>query len=197
MLIASLALVNSKKSFGGTSFDNIKKMIINIEKINMIKKITLIILCSLILISCGKKADPEYKQKKIFFLVLIVNILNKNFSIERVKAKNLVKKFGSFIAYSYERLKTNIINFKTYFKSFNPLVCFAIKANPNVQLLKEIKKLGCGADVVSIGELMKALKAGISAKKIVFSGVGKTSEEIDYAIEKKILLINAESKVKY
>ena len=121
--------------------------------------------------------------------------INKNFSIERVKAKNLVKKFGTPIyCYSYERLKTNIINFKTYFKSFNPLVCFAIKANPNLQLLKEIKKLGCGADVVSIGELMKALKAGISAKKIVFSGVGKTSKEIDYAIEKKILLINAESK---
>ena len=121
--------------------------------------------------------------------------INKNFSIEKVKAKNLVKKFGTPIyCYSYERLKTNIINFKTYFKSFNPLVCFAIKANPNLQLLKEIKKLGCGADVVSIGELMKALKAGISAKKIVFSGVGKTSKEIDYAIEKKILLINAESK---
>ena len=121
--------------------------------------------------------------------------INKNFSIERVKAKNLVKKFGTPIyCYSYERLKTNIINFKTYFKSFGPLVCFAIKANPNLQLLKEIKKLGCGADVVSIGELMKALKAGISPKKIVFSGVGKTSKEIDYAIEKKILLINAESK---
>ena len=121
--------------------------------------------------------------------------INKNFSIEKVKAQNLVKKFGTPIyCYSYERLKTNILNFKTYFKSFGPLVCFAIKANPNLQLLKEIKKLGCGADVVSIGELMKALKAGISAKKIVFSGVGKTSKEIDYAIEKKILLINAESK---
>ena len=51
-----------------------------------------------------------------------------------------------------------------------------------------------GADVVSIGELMKALKAGIKPKNIVFSGVGKTKVEIEYAIKKKILLINAESK---
>tara|TARA_Y200000002_G_scaffold152817_1_gene126337 strand:- start:220 stop:1242 length:1023 start_codon:yes stop_codon:yes gene_type:complete len=60
--------------------------------------------------------------------------------------------------------------------------------------LREIKKLGCGADVVSMGELIKALKAGIDPKKIVFSGVGKTSEELSFAINKKILLINAESK---
>ncbi|KRP04723.1 MAG: diaminopimelate decarboxylase, partial [Pelagibacteraceae bacterium BACL20 MAG-120920-bin64] len=58
----------------------------------------------------------------------------------------------------------------------------------------EIRKLGLGADVVSIGELMMALKAGIEPKKIVFSGVGKTATEIGFAIDKKILLINAESK---
>jgi diaminopimelate decarboxylase len=68
------------------------------------------------------------------------------------------------------------------------------KANPNLGILREIKKNNLGADVVSVGELMKALKAGISPKKIVFSGVGKTFEEIEYAINKNILLINAESK---
>ena len=61
-------------------------------------------------------------------------------------------------------------------------------------IIREIKKFGLGADVVSKGELMLALKAGVSPSKIVFSGVGKTSEEINFAIEKKILLINAESK---
>ena len=61
-------------------------------------------------------------------------------------------------------------------------------------MIREIRKLGLGADVVSMGELMMALKAGIDPKKIVFSGVGKTSTEISYAIDKKILLINAESK---
>ena len=74
------------------------------------------------------------------------------------------------------------------------MICFAVKANSNKALLNEIGKLGLGADVVSIGELMKALKSGIHPNKIVFSGVGKTSKEIEFAIEKKILLINAESK---
>jgi len=121
--------------------------------------------------------------------------LNKSFSIESVKAEYLAKKFGTPIyCYSYKKLKTNIINFKNNFKSFNPLICFSVKSNTNVNLLRQIRKLGCGADVVSIGELMKALKAGVNTKKIVFSGVGKTTEELNYAINKNILLINAESK---
>ena len=121
--------------------------------------------------------------------------INKNFSIEKVKVQNLAKKFDTPIyCYSYKQLKNNINSFKKNFKSFSPLVCFAIKANTNVNLIREIRKLGLGADVVSIGEMMKAMKAGINPKKIVFSGVGKTYAEISYAIDKKILLINAESK---
>jgi len=121
--------------------------------------------------------------------------INKSFTIEKVKADNLAKKFATPIyCYSYKKLKKNIYNFKKNFNSFKPLVCFAVKSNSNINLLREIRKLGCGADVVSMGELMKALKAGINPKKIVFSGVGKTSKEISYAIDKKILLINAESK---
>ena len=121
--------------------------------------------------------------------------INKSFSIEKVKAQSLAKKFKTPIyCYSYRRLKENINNFKKNFKSISPLICFAIKANTNVNLIREIRKLGLGADVVSVGELMKALKAGINPKKIVFSGVGKTTAEISYAINKKILLINAESK---
>ena len=121
--------------------------------------------------------------------------VNKNFVIEKVKVKSLAKKFATPIyCYSYEQLNKNINIFKKNFESFSPLICYAIKANSNVNLIREIKKFGLGADVVSIGELMKALKAGINPKKIVFSGVGKTYEEINYAINKKILLINAESK---
>jgi diaminopimelate decarboxylase len=121
--------------------------------------------------------------------------INKNFLIEQVRVKSLVKKFDTPIyCYSYKKLKANISNFIKKFKSFSPLVCFAVKANTNVNLIREIGKLGLGADVVSIGELMKALKAGINSKKIVFSGVGKTTKEITYAIDKNILLINAESK---
>ena len=121
--------------------------------------------------------------------------INKSLTIEKVKAQDIAKKFGTPIyCYSYKQLKDNINTFKKSFKSFSPLICFAIKSNTNVGLIREIKKFGLGADVVSIGELMMAIKAGINPKKIVFSGVGKTSNEISYAIDKKILLINAESK---
>ena len=121
--------------------------------------------------------------------------INKKLTIENVGVQNIAKKFGTpAYCYSYNQLKENINNFKKSFKSFSPLICFAIKSNTNVNLISEIGKLGLGADVVSIGELMKALKAGIKPNKIVFSGVGKTVEEIKYAVNKKILLINAESK---
>ena len=121
--------------------------------------------------------------------------INKNLSIEKIKVTNIAKKFSTpTYCYSYRQLKENINNFKKSFKSFSPLICFAIKSNTNINLIREIRKFGLGADVVSMGELMMALKAGINPKKIVFSGVGKTSNEISYAIDKKILLINAESK---
>tara|TARA_B100001063_G_scaffold219407_1_gene223500 strand:- start:227 stop:1441 length:1215 start_codon:yes stop_codon:yes gene_type:complete len=121
--------------------------------------------------------------------------INKELKIENIKIQDIAKKFGTpAYCYSYRKLKKNINDFKKNFKSFSPLICFAIKSNTNFNLIKEIKKFGLGADVVSIGELMMALKSGVDPKKIVFSGVGKTSNEIRYAIEKKILLINAESK---
>ena len=120
--------------------------------------------------------------------------INKKLTIEKVTLQKIAKKFGTpFYSYSYSKLKENIINFKRSFRSFSPLICFAVKSNTNVNIIREIKRYGLGADVVSIGELMMALKAGVSPKKIVFSGVGKTSNEISFAIEKKILLINAES----
>ena len=121
--------------------------------------------------------------------------IKSNFHVEDVNLQKLAKKFDTpLYCYSYEKLKKNIINFKFHFKKLNPLICFAIKSNSNLSIIKEIKKLGLGADVVSKGELTQALKAGINPKKIVFSGVGKSHSELKYAIEKKILLINSESK---
>ena len=115
--------------------------------------------------------------------------------IEKINVQDIAKKYGTpTYCYSHTRLKKNINNFQKNFRSFSPLICFAVKSNTNVNLIREIKKFGLGADVVSKGELMMALKAGMSPKKIVFSGVGKTSEEINFAVEKKILLINAESE---
>ena len=121
--------------------------------------------------------------------------IKNNFYVEKVNLQKLAKKFDTpLYCYSYEKLKKNINNFKSHFSKLNPLICFAIKSNCNLSIIKEIKKLGLGADVVSKGELSQALKAGISPKKIVFSGVGKSYSELKYAIEKKILLINTESK---
>ena len=121
--------------------------------------------------------------------------IKKKLTIDKVKIEDIAKKFNTpTYCYSYTQLKKNVNNFKKNFRSFSPLICFAIKSNTNLNLIREIQKFGLGADVVSMGELMMALKAGIKPKKIVFSGVGKTSEEIGYAIDKKILLINAESK---
>jgi len=120
---------------------------------------------------------------------------NNNYFIENISLDKLAIKYSTpLYCYSYNKLRSNIINFFTYFKKFSPLVCFAIKSNTNLNLIKEIKKFGLGADVVSKGELMLALKAGINKKKIVFSGVGKTESELKFAIEKKILLINSESE---
>ena len=124
-----------------------------------------------------------------------MNYKKNEFFVEKVKSSFLAKKYSTpLYCYSFERIKDNIQSFKNTFKTINPLICFAVKANSNKILLTEISKLGLGADVVSGGELMKALKSGIKPNKIVFSGVGKTSEELKYAISKKILLINAESK---
>ena len=121
--------------------------------------------------------------------------INSNFFIEKVNSEKLAKKFDTpLYCYSCNKLIKNINNFKLYFNKLNPLICFAIKSNSNLNIIKEIKKHGLGADVVSKGELMQAIKAGVNPKKIVFSGVGKTYSELKYAIDKKILLINSESK---
>ena len=121
--------------------------------------------------------------------------IKKKLTIEKVNVQNIAQEYGTpAYCYSYNQLKQNVNDFIRNFKSFSPLICFSLKSNANINLIREIKKFGLGADVVSLGELILALKAGVNPKKIVFSGVGKTSEEISYAINKNILLINAESE---
>ncbi len=120
--------------------------------------------------------------------------IDNKFFIEGKNIESLTKKFNTpLYCYSYKSLRENVENFKKSFKEIRPLICFSVKSNSNISLLKEIKKLGLGADVVSKGELYASLKAGINKNKIVFSGVGKTKDEIEYAIKQKILLINSES----
>ena len=121
--------------------------------------------------------------------------INNIFTVEKSRLTKVIKKFETPIfCYSEKKINENISNFKRSFKSFSPIICFSTKSNCNLEILKLIKRSGLGADVVSKGELMIALKAGINSKKIVFSGVGKTRSELIYAIDKNILLINCESK---
>jgi diaminopimelate decarboxylase len=115
--------------------------------------------------------------------------------IESASVLNIAKKNKTpFYLYSEKQIKENYLNFSKIFRNTNPLICFAAKANTNLTIMRILGKLGSGADVVSGGELLKALKAGINPNKIVFSGVGKTEEELKLAIRKKILLINVESE---
>jgi diaminopimelate decarboxylase len=115
--------------------------------------------------------------------------------IENTSVLNIAKKNKTpFYLYSGKQIEENYINFARIFKSVNPLICFAAKANTNLTIMRMLGKLGSGVDVVSGGELLKALKAGIKPDKIVFSGVGKTEEELKLAIKNKILLINVESE---
>ena len=119
----------------------------------------------------------------------------KKFFVDKLSIEKLSKKFKSpFYCYSLSQIKANLDNFKKLFNKTKPLICFSVKSNSNIKILNELKKEECGADVVSIGELSAALKSGIKPSKIVFSGVGKTEEELLFAIKKKILLINIESE---
>ena len=119
----------------------------------------------------------------------------KKLFIENTSVLNIVKRNKTpFYLYSEKQIRENYLNFTKIFKNINPLICFAAKANTNLTIMRMLGKLGSGADVVSGGELLKALKAGIKPSKIVFSGVGKTEEELKLAIRKKILLINVESE---
>ena len=124
-----------------------------------------------------------------------IKLRKNNLCVENISAQKLAKKYRTpFYCYSLSQLKNNYQALNNAFRTVKPIICFSVKSNSNLTLLKELKKMGSGADVVSIGELLKATKVGINAKKIVFSGIGKTEEEIRMAIKKRVLLINVESE---
>lgn len=106
----------------------------------------------------------------------------------------LAEKFGTpLYVYSKEKLDENASAIKRAFKAYPTLPCFAVKANSNLQILKQIASHGFGADIVSVGELERALLAGIPSKKIVYSSIGKRNDEIKRALEAKIFAFNVES----
>ncbi|WP_372519753.1 diaminopimelate decarboxylase [Candidatus Ruminimicrobiellum ovillum] len=114
--------------------------------------------------------------------------------VEKVAVSNLAKKYNTpLYIYSQDKLEANFNAYKTGFKGVDSIICYAMKANSNYAILKLLAKLGAGADIVSGGELYRALKAGINPRKIVYSGVGKTSKEIEFALKSDILMFNIES----
>ncbi|MBP1747750.1 MAG: diaminopimelate decarboxylase [Deltaproteobacteria bacterium] len=114
---------------------------------------------------------------------------------EDVPVKTIAKKVGTpFFLYSYATFARHFDVFDGAFGQMPHIICYSLKANPNGALLRTIAKSGGGADIVSGGELFRALNAGIPADKIVYSGVGKSSEELRYAIDSGIRMINMESE---
>jgi diaminopimelate decarboxylase len=122
------------------------------------------------------------------------NYKDENLTSENMSIADIATEVQTpFYCYSANAFKNNFNALKNAFKEVNPKICYATKSNSNLSILNLLQKEGAGADVVSVGELKKSLIAGIMPHDIVFSGVGKTSDEIEFAIINKIFQINAES----
>jgi diaminopimelate decarboxylase len=112
-----------------------------------------------------------------------------------VNYKELAKQYGTpYYVYDFDSIKANYHAIKDAFKARKSLVCYAVKANSNLSVIKTLGNEGSGADCVSIGEVKRALRAGVPCYKIIFSGVGKSDDEIKEALELDILMINVESE---
>ena len=119
---------------------------------------------------------------------------NSELYVEEVPIREIAEKAGTpLYIYSHRTLLRHYRAYRDAFNNHPHIICFALKANSNSAVLKLLAKEGSGADVVSGGELFLALKSGIPAKKIVYAGVGKTKEEIRYALKSRILMFNVES----
>jgi diaminopimelate decarboxylase len=119
---------------------------------------------------------------------------NNDLFVEGVKLSDIAKKYGtSTYVYSKNQIVNNFVNYKKALSSKEGIICFACKANSNGAILKLLAKLEAGVDTTSGGEIYRCLKAGFDPSKIVYAGVGKTSEEIEYALKSRILMFNVES----
>lgn len=113
---------------------------------------------------------------------------------EKVRVEGLAEKFGTpLYIYSYHTLLGHFLKLSKAFSALDPLICYSVKANSNLAILRSLVDKGAGLDIVSGGELFRALRAGCPAKRIVYASVGKTDGEIEEAIRRGILFFNAES----
>ena len=114
---------------------------------------------------------------------------------EDVAVADIAKEVGTpFYLYSNATLERHFLAFDSGFTEIDHITCFAVKSCSNIAVLSLFSGLGGGADIVSGGELYRALTAGVDPGKIIYSGVGKTEEELRYGLESKILLFNVESE---
>ncbi len=119
---------------------------------------------------------------------------NNQLCAEQVALSDILDAVGSpTYVYSYEAMRTRFEEYTQAFAKLDPLICYSMKCNSNLSILESFVKLGSGIDIVSGGELFRALKAGCDPRRIVFSGVGKNPEEMAMALRKGILLFNVES----
>jgi diaminopimelate decarboxylase len=115
--------------------------------------------------------------------------------VEGVPAENIARALGTpAYVYSHGAILKNYRDFDRAFRGVPHLVCYSMKCNSNLAVLRLFTGLGSGVDIVSQGELFRALKAGADPRKVVFAGVGKTEEEIAFALKNKILMLNVESE---
>jgi diaminopimelate decarboxylase len=124
----------------------------------------------------------------------MIKFVKNELCIEQTPLSSVAKKYGTAV-YVYSK-NAIIANLQAYQKALKPrggVICFACKTNSTGQILKLLAKQGAGADTVSGGEIYRCLKAGFNPSKIVYAGVGKTAEEIEYALKSKILMFNVES----
>ena len=114
---------------------------------------------------------------------------------ESVKIKDIAKSVNTpFYLYSYKTLIDHYMKIKRAFSALKPTICFSVKSNSNLAVLSALVKKGAGLDIVSGGELYRALLSGVDAKKIVYAGVGKKADEIEDAVKNGILFFNVESE---
>src|SRR6516165_6216034 len=120
---------------------------------------------------------------------------NERLFAEDVPVSDIAERVGTPVyIYSARTLRRHFRVMRDAFKGSDTLICFAMKALSNLTILRLFSDLGAGFDIVSAGELMRCLKAGADPGKIVFSGVGKTDNEIETALHADILMINVESR---
>jgi len=113
---------------------------------------------------------------------------------ENVLVRGIASEVGTpLYLYSQTTLEKHFTAFDSAFSAVPHITCYSVKANSNLSLIKLFSDLGGGLDVVSGGEIFRALRAGVSPGKIVYSGVGKTRAEIEYALDFDILMFNVES----